>query len=297
MKHIKKFETLHTKGKEYGRNLNIENVEYYLNRFCKDFSWKDAPIYRGVYGDEKISLSNFMVYDPKAIERKSANTQNFYTWIIDNSPQWKDFPKRSKSLICATDREIADNFGEVLYRVIPFDNAKIGKCSTSDFWQAFNFPFKDVDGHELSLDDFNSMLSSTYDLLYNDIYFGNCKDKECFLSNLKKMLKKLNSLSDDELLEIRKKYKNPLWIDLEFIKKLPRTMKGIQKIFDPKENSIDLYEYNDFKKLHGFETEVWTDSKSLFIQIDIADVLEERERKGKNTYKDIKDLEKYSEIE
>jgi hypothetical protein len=45
-------------------------------------------------------LEDYYLIDPKKHDRRSANTQNYYTYIIDNSKDWEDFPKRSKSLIC-----------------------------------------------------------------------------------------------------------------------------------------------------------------------------------------------------
>jgi len=91
------FEVL--KGKEYGRRLNPDDLQQYLDRFCKDFSWDDKPIYRGIHNTETIRLSDVMLYNPKAIDRISANTKNYYTLLFDNSPYRNGYPKRSKSLM------------------------------------------------------------------------------------------------------------------------------------------------------------------------------------------------------
>jgi len=85
------FETL--KGKEYGRSLNPDDLQMFLDRFCKDFSWNDKPIYRGIYSTGGIKLSDVMLFNPKAIDRESANTSNYYTLLFDNSPYRNGFPK------------------------------------------------------------------------------------------------------------------------------------------------------------------------------------------------------------
>ena len=152
--------------KEYGRNLNIDDLEYHINKFCSNFSWNDAPIYRGIYSRNQLELSNLMLFNPKVIERESANTHNYYTWIIDSSPDWEEYPKRSKSLICATDPWICENFGEQTYRVIPFNGAKIGKCTETDFWNAFDLE-EELGDSTISLDDFNSNINTLYSDLFH----------------------------------------------------------------------------------------------------------------------------------
>ena len=91
------------------------------------------PIYRGM-GTSNLNLN---WKKPRLIKpgpgrpRKSANTYNYYTLIINNSPDWKYFPKRE--IICTTESAFAEGYGNV-YRVYPKNGAKIGICPEDDIW-------------------------------------------------------------------------------------------------------------------------------------------------------------------
>jgi hypothetical protein len=76
---------------------------------------------------------------------------------MDNDVEWSDYPKRSKSLICATDADIADPFGEI-HLIIPADNSKIGICNGMDLWGSFPHLFEALELKEDSgsMDDIMS---------------------------------------------------------------------------------------------------------------------------------------------
>lgn len=93
---------------------------------------EDKFIYKG-FGN---SRGNFLLTDPTLKERKSANTTNQYTLLLDNLPAWKEYPNRSKSLICTTSSSVAETYGET-YLVVPFNGAKIGVCPDEDVWYSF----------------------------------------------------------------------------------------------------------------------------------------------------------------
>jgi hypothetical protein len=255
------YETL--KSKEYGRKINPDDLQYYLDRFCKDFSWDDKPIYRGVYNSEQVKLSSAMLFNPKSIDRESANTKNYYTLLFDNSPYRNGFPKRSKSLICSTDYSTALNYGDKHYRVIPFDNAKIAVCGASDFWNSFpKLSEINID----SLDDFNTTINFLHDLLTGKVL----QEKyHILVRQLEKFIPLYNDLTEEKFRELRKEeneggiFRQWKW---DHIKKLPKTLDGYFKLLDPVENGISLYDYNEYKKLSKYsDNEVWTDSKAIFV--------------------------------
>lgn len=99
----------------------------------KNFVPTDTPIYRGV--DESSSVNYYMV-NPSKHERESRNTDNYYTLLIDNSPNWTKYPKRSKSIVCTTCEGHAHGYG-ITFRIIPKKGSKIGVCSDCDFWESF----------------------------------------------------------------------------------------------------------------------------------------------------------------
>ena len=95
-------------------------------------------IYKGM-----TSCGPYILSDPSKIQRESANTYNYYTVLFDNLPSWSEYPKRSKSLICTSELNIAFGYSDTkengaLYIVIPKDNTKIGICPTYDIWDAFD---------------------------------------------------------------------------------------------------------------------------------------------------------------
>jgi len=88
-------------------------------------------IYRGASYNTALGFIN-----TNDFTRTSANTQNYYTLWMDNSEDWADYPKRSKSLICTNDLSNTANYGDS-YIIIPEDNAKIGICPGEDLWYSF----------------------------------------------------------------------------------------------------------------------------------------------------------------
>lgn len=91
-------------------------------------------IYRGIHLYEQ----NFF-YQPQLDPgtRRSSNTYNWYTLIMDHVPEWQDFPRRSASVICTTDPVQSSDYG-ITYTVLPFGNPTIGISPREDIW--FSFP-------------------------------------------------------------------------------------------------------------------------------------------------------------
>lgn len=110
---------------------------------CKDATWmleENTPFYRGQeVPSSTLRAAGYLSVDTSATERKSQNTTNYYTVILDNNPACKDFPKRSRSFIATTNRSMADNFAAQAdygrtYIMIPYDDTKIGVCPHDDIW-------------------------------------------------------------------------------------------------------------------------------------------------------------------
>lgn len=124
---------------------------------CSDAKWMaqiNAPIYRGDRNAApKIRETGFAVVDPSLTERKSQNTWNHYTVILDNNPKTKEFPKRSRSFIASTDDDYAGGFGEVSV-VIPFNGTKIGVVNSMDIWDVPVVLF----GRRITFDQFSDYM-------------------------------------------------------------------------------------------------------------------------------------------
>lgn len=83
--------------------------------------------------------------------RRSQNTSNFYTAILDTSPAMRaqKFPLRSKSLICSTSKAAAEGYSDwgashSISFVLPKNGAHIGVTPKSDIWYTpVKFPVGD----------------------------------------------------------------------------------------------------------------------------------------------------------
>ena len=135
----------------------IKSIEQYSPKTIKSF--KDVRIYRGVHN---INVDPKYV-DPTQFNRKSSSTSNFYTVIIDNSPAWSKYPKRSQSLVCSTNFEYASGYGKT-YLVIPIDGVPIGVCSEDDFWGSFSNVSSNLNGHSMA--EFNDHILQVLDALH-----------------------------------------------------------------------------------------------------------------------------------
>lgn len=116
------------------QELEVQEAIDFLNSRCKNALWmleKNRPLYRG----HSARLSDFTVVDTSKTQRVSENTSNFYTLILDNNPQCKDFPKRGRSFIGSTDDTKASQYG-ICFIMIPTDGAKIGVVNKKDIWDA-----------------------------------------------------------------------------------------------------------------------------------------------------------------
>lgn len=132
----------------YKKAISEEEAIKLIKTHCKNVDPK-LPLWRGTkFKDE------FSIVEGQKGGRKSANTSNHYTLIIDEilSTEYRHAPLRSKSIICSTSKRYASNYG-LAHAVFPFDDVEIGKCEYDDIW------YSDVYiGEHMNIKDVNSML-------------------------------------------------------------------------------------------------------------------------------------------
>ena len=104
-----------------------DEVNFALDRY----NTEGVAIYRGSKTYNKQIM--FIDLTTRTTDRKSANTYNYYTLWMSNNPQWADYPKRNRSLICSTDSRKAKIYGKTMI-VIPLVDCKIGICPSDDIW-------------------------------------------------------------------------------------------------------------------------------------------------------------------
>lgn len=260
--------------KRSSRGEIIEGTEDQIEDILEKYvPWYDTidvkmPLYRSVMVGTSIKpYFSYKIIDPKKFVRKPPTTENYYNVIIDNSENWKDYPKRSRSVMTHTLESKTRLYGNKVYRVIPIkENTKCAYID-NDYWMAFEnlfrkWPFGSIN----SLNEMNSSLKNVFNLPKKDYPSDKLKEllssKNFNVENLSYFANKsLISNWKDRLKNIEKEMSFYDWID-EQIK--------------PEYTSVKLFNYNnqtDLGKYHiegeevGFE--VWTDEKCLLIDNDI----------------------------
>ena len=206
-----------------------------LRFFYKKKEW----LFRGIN-----NTSNFLFVDPtKGKPRRSANIDtNYYTLLIDNLPSWKEYPLRSRSIVCSTSEEYASDYGEV-YIVIPYDNANIAIASEDDLWDSFKF------GSLGLFNDYLKYLFREHDLKVSNNNYQSLKNALIWLND--------NNIVDYDKYNIFNSDKD--------------VMKSLDKLMSP--------DYNGFKlglKNMKENREVWIQGKAILIHDNIFwDIIDE----------------------
>jgi hypothetical protein len=125
--------------------VEVERAIAALNKHAKNALWmlhEDTPLYRGDRSSvvtKAMEKTGFLMVDTSATERKSENTSNYYTVLLDNHPDRGDFPKRSRSFIGSTNFQRSKGYhgwgsdnGPMV--MIPYDDTKIVLVNHEDMW-------------------------------------------------------------------------------------------------------------------------------------------------------------------
>ena len=141
----------------YQRETLSGDITGILAEHCSDaYQTARTPIWRGT-GRNKAEI---MMLDPSTGTRRSENTTNYYTMLMDNSPYMKGFPKRSNSLICTTRRKVAESYGNgKAYAIFPYNGTKIAICPGSDLWDT-TVDLTDLRDGGVQWDDINHILKN-----------------------------------------------------------------------------------------------------------------------------------------
>ena len=239
---------------------------------CKEFNVDSVSINRYV----NLPQDRIYLIDPSLTMRKSRDNLNIYTLIMDNTPEWSDYPKRSFSLICTIKKY------NNAFLVVPFDNAKFGVCRYKpDIWNIFNEKFERMKLTEKYFPFNSALLENIANVAYqifdrkfnDDTYDAMCTD-------LSKMEEYLTTFIDntDKLAKITKRYGHDTERLLKFYlylktKKLT-FIKFFEKLYSVNNRSFALTTYNEiqenskkfFRGPNEYDAaECWTDSKCILI--------------------------------
>ena len=210
------------------KSLELEEAIKLINSNCsqalKQYK-KEHVIYRAL---DDNNMNNYLLTKPTGKKRKSVNTYNHYTLIMNNHPMWKKYPKRQ--IICSGGNgeraieQISGGFEEV-YVVLPYDGAKIGICPKDDVWDSF---FRIQDEGWGCMDDFN-------DWLYNA---RGIED-----DNWKKFMEQ----TKDNEMRVAKHKNSSIW-------------DYISDKMEPTDNHFKVVSISSYNVKKNENVEVWTDS-------------------------------------
>ena len=271
---IKSFDEFINEFNKYKRTSRGEIIDgNSVNEILEKYvPWYDPinvemPLYRAVMvGTTTKPDFMYKKISPSKFTRKAPTTENYYNVIIDNSERWKDYPKRSRSVMTHTEMSKTHLYGNKLYRVIPIkENSKCAYVD-NDYWltctKLFNeWPFGKIE----TLNEFNGSLRNIFNL----------KSRDYSSSKLKSLLNS-NNLNIENLSSIMRKDTTNKWIEsLKSIEKEYGSFYDwVDGLMDPKNTKVGLLEYNNESSLpklyHKYEHtsigyEVWTDVDCLLV--------------------------------
>ena len=279
MKHLKRInESLNT------TTLTKDEVIEILTTKCKKFlNWgkdytEDCLIYRK---DE--DRGDFLLVNPKLSSQDRIApyaSKNYHNLLISNLESWKDWPRRNKSLICASSYRALSHGGgfikgpSVDYVIIPFDDTMVATGDRSDFWNCFSNLPKDEDFMEEDLD--RPSIAYYMTLLVNELDRNVKPSLNTNWNELKSFLE--GSEASEHIIS---KYFTTdyevLWNDNLNL------LENLDILLNPKSNNFKLTDItgvmNLYSQLDTNESEAsesWFEDESIMISLDkITEILKE----------------------
>ena len=244
----------------------IEWCEANCPRYLENISNKANPkIYRGAAYSESGKISRI---DTNKFNRKSANTENFYTIWMDNHPDWSSYPKRSKSLICSTDYRIAQGYGDP-YLIFPADKNKIGICPGEDLWFSFQ-KLLEVHGVASSMNEINRILEVSFAICgIDEELTKQAEDSYNVLTKLMKMCTPDKIKQYDQVLPRRSHRARQIDMLVETMEdnNLNSLYDVWEECMNPQENHFSLKTAGNFEGVHH-DVEVWVQGECCLMHAE-----------------------------
>jgi hypothetical protein len=246
-----------------------------------------AFLYRGISDID----SNVILIDSTNHIRLPKTGNGMYNSWIDGSPDWKEYPKRSKSIIMSTVYNTAYLFSGDTYRnkknvylTLPLRSNKnseilYGICPKGDMW----YSFEETLEREYGLPTDYS-ISSLFDDL--GIYFQLLLDKSPrdvkypTFQDLTNWIDELQSILDNPTIDEQETIDELLNMGNHHVDVINNILKdfgllrSIHNIMNPNKNGFKL-ENLDYicKNLEGYESEIWFEGKAIGISIEYLETI------------------------
>ena len=210
---------------------------------------KGTFIYRGM-----PTVIPAILGDGSTVNRVASETYNFVNMLVSEIlPEWKKFPPRNKSFICATDERTAKVYGKP-YHIIPLENQDIGICPKFDFWKCFQF-----DGRRVSVDVLNTVIYK-FTELNGDL--GNMQDPHRIIELLELCDKNKGNAkyqhSSDFIVGSISEYNGS-------------TLDFCKMVLDPDKNGFEVKKFSSFSPAPESRHEVWLTGKVLMVNSNLAE--------------------------
>ena len=279
MKHLKSInESLNT------TTLTKDEVIEILTTKCKKFlNWgKDYTEGCLIYRKDE-NRGDFLLVNPKISSQDRIAPyafKNYHNLLISNLESWKDWPRRNKSLICASSYRALSHGGgfikgpSVDYVIIPFDDTMVATGDRSDFWNCFSNLPKDEDFMEEDLD--RPSIAYYMTLLVNELDRNVKPSLNTNWNELKSFLE--GSEASEQIIS---KYFTTdyevLWNDNLNL------LENLDILLNPKSNNFKLTDItgvmNLYSQLDTNESEAlesWFEDESMMIRLDkLTEILKE----------------------
>ena len=231
----------------------------WMENYSEDYLNAGKWLYRGFNADVGIMHGS----TASGTARKSKNTNNYYTLWMDNHPDFAKFPKRSRSFICSTNRNYAEEFGNA-HLVVPKDTAIVGTTGKEDIWAVEPYP-------KLTLENWNNLTHSVLQFFGESVDDDSWEDfsaalKRTTLDDLEVRLKtdiSGNRYTEDARVAVKALTKSEVFSMYEFW----------EKCFSPKFFGIT----HPAEMTKDDKGEVWIQEDCLFIPLVQASLTHEEQ--------------------
>lgn len=279
-----KLKSILLESKSRSESLNFQEAKKIYKQNCKKHTPQSQEIYRGT----SSSSYSYGYINPSNYNRSSTGSVgNHHTLLMDNLSSWKDYPERSKSIVCSMSKRVARRYGSV-YVVIPYDNEKVGIAPEYDIWQSFEKGIEKYLPFFVStwLTGFNKVLNFLFVIykgverntngLSDDNFLKFWKQIEQISKNIDDIFNKIKKMKNDEEyrtnFSLSGKFSNSRYFNSTFrsvktiVEENINLKNRIKKAFDPDVNNFKLKKYGKVFYTEDKDNEVWISGPCLLIK-------------------------------
>lgn len=222
----------------------------------------DRPqIWRGM----RIDKLAFFV-DANSLRRKASQTENICNKVIDILPSWKDWPKRTRSVIGTVSENQARNYGPSQYLLFPLENQPIGICTgDKDFWNCFPVIIPTINKYIIALyKRANEITGQKQDFLRND-------SAKTIISRTQFIIDNLSIEEIENVLSTKGFRKAIMTTMIDIMENSKNALDFYNTILDPTYGNALIQNIGELSS--GNKGEVWMTGKVLIIKEQLFNVI------------------------